>query len=455
MCSFETAGYSFINKKKFQNLLLPLFVIVIIILPHIAFLDNKYIDTEPYYVKAGLNIKNNGLKADLSDYLVHIANPLFTSILLAGSYVFFPENTFTSRLTILIPTIPFLLFLYFYMKKKESVSVAFIVCLLTAVNPMFLVYSQYVCSDVPYVVFSALAIVLYIYGTTSREAVISAVLMGFSLATKINSLILYPLIFISSCMKNKTGDSLTVKSILSIITFNAWYISLSFLIGLPVVLLIFYFKSQVNVTSLENVSWFLFSPRLFTSRVFAYILWLGLFIGPLVLIFLIDFWQKVRTKYFLMISTLCSLFVLMVTYFIPVATLHIQDGQYGEMNLGWVEKVIPEIYLSIFFTGVITAVLLFVANILYDMLHTEDYTIKHLFVFIVFPLLMMSLTRVANRYVLIILVPLAIYSAKRIVVLSQTNNKKLLTSIVLFHTLSFLLIGIFSNYYLMLRGLEH
>jgi hypothetical protein len=182
--------------------------------------------------------------------------------------------------------------------------IAFLVCLLTAVNPLFLVYAQYVCSDVPYMIFCALAIILHIYGKTSKEAVFSAVFMGCSLATKLITLI-------------------------------------------------------------------------------------------------------------------------------------------------------PEIYLSIVFTGVIIAVLLFVANFLYDMLQSDDSTIKHLFIFIIFPLLMMSLTRVANRYVLIILVPLALYSAKRILALSQRNSKKLLGGIVIVHTLCFLVIGIYSNYYLMLRGMAH
>ena len=439
--------------KTLELYLLPAILIVLLLLPHVLFFNNGYVDLERFYVGAALEIAEHGFDANLADYFLTIVNPIFSVLILAGSYKLFWESPVISRLTIFLLSLVFSLFLYFFLRNKEGVLVAFVSALLVVVNPAFIVYSQYVYADVPFLVFSSTALLLLLFVHSSKGEIVSSVMLGISLAAKYVTAVLFPVVFIYSLIKSKIFKYFSRARLLSLTSFNIWYFALSLLVSVPIILVVFHFQDTI-IPSMHTSKLFL-SAELYIPRFFAYLLWLGLFIGPSCMISILDLWKKAGKKKFLMLFSGLSALTLAVTFFFPISSLHIQSGVFGEMNLGWVESAVPSLYLSLAFFFVLLVAELFIANTIFDLRYSGDEKIKGLFFWIVLPILVMSLTRVANRYMLIVLVPLSLYLAFATYrIYSEGKNKKLFVTVTLvLHALLFLSVGFYSNYYLYLRGL--
>lgn len=437
--------------KTLELYLLPAILIVLLLLPHILFFDNGYVDLERFYVGAALEIAEHGFDANLADYFLTTVNPIFSVLILAGSYKLFWESPVVSRLTIFLLSLVFSLFFYFFLRNKEGVLVAFVSALLVVVNPAFIVYSQYVHADVPFLVFSSTALLLLLFVHSSKGEIVSSVMLGISLAAKYVTVVLFPVVFIYSLIKSEIFKHFSRARLLSLTSFNIRYFGLSLLVSIPVILVVFHF--QDTIIPLEYGSRHSLSAGLYIPRFFAYLLWLGLFIGPSCMIFILDLWKKAGKKKFLMLFSGLSALTLAVTFFFPISSLHIQSGVFGEMNLGWVESAVPSLYLSLAFFFVLLVAELFIANTIFDLRYSGDEKIKGLFFWIVLPILVMSLTRAANRYMLIVLVPLSLYLAFATKRVHSERAKFFVPATLVLHALIFLSVGFYSNYYLYLRGL--
>jgi hypothetical protein len=137
---------------------------------------------------------------------------------------------------------------------------------------------------------------------------------------------------------------------------------------------------------------------------------------------------------------------LIVTHFFPVSSLHILDGNFGEMNLSGGEAYVPEPYLSVALFFVILIAELFIVGITFDLTHTSDEKIINLFFWIVIPILLMSLTRAANRYMLTVLVPLSLYMSLVAQRTYSEHTKWFVTVVLILHALTFLFLGFYANY---------
>jgi len=439
------------KRRIFQLFILPTALILLLFLPHIFFFDNHYVDLEPLYVQAALEIADHGYDADLSNYFSTIANPIFTVLVLSGSYKLFCESPVISRLTIFLLSLVFSLFLYFYVRNKEGVFISFVSALLVVVNPMFIVYSQYVHTDVPFMVFSSISLLLLLFTHSSKGEITSSIMLGISLATKYVAVVLLPVVFIYSFVKSKILKHFSKARLFSLAWFNIWYFTLSLLVSVPIILIVFYFQSTIVPSKLESV--FALNAGMFIPRLFAYLLWLGLFVGPSCVIFLLDLWKKTgKTKFFMLFAALAVL-TLIVSFSFPISSLHRQAFDFGEMNLGWVESAVPSLCLSLAFFFVLLIAELFIANIILDLTYSKDEKTRGLFFWIVLPILLMSFTRAANRYMLVVLVPLSLYMAFVTKRMYSERTKLFVPAILVLHALIFLSVGFYSNYYLHQRGM--
>lgn len=238
---------------------------------------------------------------------------------------------------------------------------------------------------------------------------------------------------------------------MSLVRFNLWYFALSLLISVPLVLIALYFQPGIILPEYQTRH--TLDVTMLVPRFFSYLLWLGLFIGPACLVTIYDLWHKAGVKRFLTFLVASAALILIVSRFYPIASLHIQANVFGEMNLGWVESVVPSAALSAAFFLVILVGELFIIGLIYDLRNPESGDIKRLFLWIIVPLVLMSFTRVANRYMLIMLVPLSLYLAYVINGIYAERRKPFVLAALTLHILIFISVGFYSNYYMHLRGL--
>jgi 4-amino-4-deoxy-L-arabinose transferase-like glycosyltransferase len=437
--------------KKVELYVLPAVLTVLFLLPHLPFLNNGYVDLEKYCVQAGLEIARNGFNANLTDYFSTVFNPVFSVLLLAGSYKIFGESPVISRLTVSILALAFSLFLYYYLRKKKGATFAFITTLLVVVNPMFIVYSQYVYSDVPFMVFVSIALLLLLFNASRKENVTSSVMLGVSLATKYVAAPFFIVGFIFSLVKSKIMEIFSKSKLLSFVWFNIWYFGLALLLSIPIILLVFHYQTSIFPSDSESM--LSLGVTMYIPRLFACLLWLGLFIGPFCIIFLFDLWLKAGVKKFLLLLTGAALLTLAVSYFYPVSSLHVQAEVFGEMNLGWVESKVPSWALSVAFFLIILMAELFIAGLAFDLKRYGIEKTRELFIWILLPILLFSFTRVANRYLLSLLVPLSLYMTQVSGRIYFEKKSRLAPVVLTLHALIFLAVGFYSNYYLHQRGL--
>ncbi|MFH1383209.1 MAG: phospholipid carrier-dependent glycosyltransferase [Chloroflexota bacterium] len=437
--------------KPFRPYLLAAVLVVLLLLPHLFFFNNGYVDVEPYYVQSASDIAEHGAQANLSEYFTRIANPALTSLILSASYKLFGESPAISRMTIFLLSFLFSIFLYFYLKKKEGVFIAFVSSLLVIVNPFFIVYSQYVMSDAPFLAFSSVSLLLLLYASSSKSEIVSSATLGISLATKYVAVILFPVVFIYSLLKNKVMTQFTKTRLLSVVRFNLWYFALTLLVSVPVVVIAFNFISSLRSPKYEST--IVLDASSFLPHLFAYLLWLGLFIGPFFLIFVLDLWKRIGTIKSLTLIVGLVAFTLIVSLFFPISTLHVQQGYFGEMNLSWLESVVPAPYLSIALFLVLLVAEFFVAHLTLDLMQTTDNKARTLFFWIIIPIVLMSFTRAANRYLLTILVPLSLYGALVAKRVFSGHARDFVIIVLVIHALIFVSVGFYSNYYLQQRGL--
>jgi 4-amino-4-deoxy-L-arabinose transferase-like glycosyltransferase len=440
------------KQKIFRSYAPPVILIVLLLLPHLFFWNNGYVDLERYCVQAGSAVASHGFAANLAEYFSIVANPIFSVLLLAGSYRLFGESPMVSRLTIFVLSLVFSLFLYYYLRKKAGGFTGFIATLLVIVNPMFIIYSQYVYSDVPFMIFISVALVLLLFDSSLKGGIISAIMLGLSLATKYVAAIFFPVALIFSIIKSGLCRLFSRARLFSWIRFNLWYFVLAFLISVPLILIVLRYQAGIFPATYESE--LTLDATMFPPRFFSYLLWLGLFIGPCCVIILIDLWEKAGRKLFLMCLAGAIVLTLVVNVFFPLASLHVQAKVFGEMNLGWVETVVPSPLLSLAFFLVLLVTELFIAGMVLELKYPPgDMTWKLLF-WTLLPLVLMSFTRVANRYMLAVLVPLAIYIAQ-VIQRMCAGTKRLVALVILgLHVLIFISVGFYSNYYLYHRGLE-
>ena len=440
------------SKIFFEKYLFPVALVVLLLLPHILFFQNGYVDLEDTQSDAAAQLISRGFNAQLEDYFTKMANPLLSVFLFAGSYSIFGESVLVSRLTIFAVALIFILLLYYYLKKKEGFFTASITSVLVAVNPLVIVYSQYVSGDLLYLAILSFALLLFFYARSYKGLVVSSVALGLSLATKFVTVITFPVVFVYTLLEDKILNRFSPAKFWAFIRFNFWYFALAVLVSLPVVLLVFLY--QDSLLSSEFQSRHSFSVDMLVSRFFAYILWLGLFLGPACLIFIYDFVKRTGIIKFSILLVALAAFDFILTRFVPISSLHALEKSFGEMNLGGLENYIPEPQISVALFFVLLIAEMFIAGMILEFKNRRNSRFIFLFFWILMPVVFMSFTRAANRYMFTLLVPLSLYTTDVARRLFTGRTRIFVFGVLAFHVLLCLTAGFLANHQLGLRGLN-
>ncbi|MBM2824873.1 MAG: 2 protein [Dehalococcoidales bacterium] len=435
-------------KGKMLKALLPATLIMLLLFPHyLAFYKGYTDDAESIYARAGSQIAEHGLNANLSEYFRWVANPPFASFLLAVGYRLFGESPTVSRfVTFLLPFI-FSLFLYFYLRRREGVFGAFVPVLLVIANPVFIAFSKYVGSDAPFLAFSSTSLLLLLYANLPRWQILSSIMLGIALATKYLALFLFPVALVYSLVKARIFSEFSRTRLFSVIRFNLWYFLLALLVSAP--FLAIGFTSAAGART--PIYGFMFVPDEwsevapnaggFIPRLFAYLMYLGLFVGPFFLILVPDLWKRISKVRFLILLGGLAVLTFVVHLFFPVSSLHTYGGIVGEMNIGLESYFFPT-YLDVgLFLALLVAEIL-VVSLTLDLMHRRDDKIIYLFCWILLPILLMPLLRDAQRYLLTVLVPLSLYMtfvAKR---MYSERRKPFVMGVLALHVMVYLYWGV-------------
>ncbi len=421
-----------------KSTLLAVILVAVLLIPHLFYLGNGYVDKEPVYA---------GLAADIADgndigwYFEQVSNPILTSLYLAVPFAIFGEGVEVARLSVLLLGAASVMFVFFYLRRKEGQTFAFITSLLVAANSLFMVYSQEVVTDVPFMAFASVGMLLLAYSESRSEFFWSAVSIGLALATKYIIAVLFPVALYLIFRKEGFSRDELLHSAWSSVA----YFLVVLAVSLPIVLIGPLAYGNLLPT---GASGYLTNLTLtfFVSHVLGYLMWLGLFLGPLSLLVLYQLWKRLRVKAVWAAFAL-GLLTLLLTFIAPVSSLNTQEAYYGEMNIGWVDSAVPQPYLSIALFLVIIASEMF---LLYVAL--ESGRLRGVWAWIAVPLLLMSFTRAANRYMLALLVPIAMYTAHVVVSQKAGRDRAIAIALVALHVAMFLAVGVYSNHYLLLRG---
>lgn len=442
------------EKSVRSNILLPAFLAVLLILPHLPFLNNDYIDTETIFVDSASRIAADGFRADLSDYYEVDANPILTSLIFAAGYRLFGESPVVSRLTIFVIAFAFVMFLYFYLKRRTGFSHAFLTALFVSVNPMFIVYSQYMAADVDFMMFSAMAFLLLIFPYSSKSAFASSIWFGVSLATKYAVIVLAPVVFLISLMKSRLLEHFSKAALFALLKFNVWYFATALLLGIPIILIVFQFQSRLLPSVSSGVG---LSINLFIPRFFAYLIWLGLFLGPSSLVLALDLWQRLgKSRLFTLLVGLLA-FTVVVHLFYPLSSLVVEKPPFGAMSLAGLESAMPPFYLSLALFFVLLAAELFITRAVIeirDLWSAQDGSIRNVLFWGLIPIPLMSLNHATARYMLFVLVPVSLYMAHITArMYSERGTRSFTLAVLIAHALIFLGVGFYINYYFYQKGL--
>lgn len=442
------------TQKPVQSSLMPMILAAILILPHILFFGNGYIDTETIFVDSASRIAADGFNADLSAYYEVDANPILTSLIFAAGYKLFGESPFVSRLTIFVLSFAFVLFFFFYLRPRISPPVSFLAALFVSVNPLFIAYSQYMAADVDFMIFSAISLLLLIYPYSSKAGLASSVWFGVSLATKYAVAVLAPVVFSISLMRSKLLRHFSRAALLALLKFNVWYFATALLLSIPIILIVFQFQTRLLPSSSSGVG---LSIGLFIPRLFAYLIWLGLFLGPGGVVITLDLWQRLGKPRFLALLVGLLALTAVVHLFYPLSSLVVEKPPFGAMSLAGLESAIPPFYLSLALFFVLLAAELFVTRAIIEIRNlwtAQGSSIRNVLFWGLIPIPLMALNHASARYMLFVLVPVSLYMAHVTAKTYSERSTKVFTMVILIaHALIFVAVGFYLNYYFYQKGL--
>lgn len=416
-------------------------------LGHIPFMFAPYVNLESWYAGAAKLVCQGNFVEGAKYLETIIANPISSVIGIVPFYKLFGVSEFSTRLFSLICGILAIIVVYSLGKRFFSNKIAVLAALITALNPIFWLYSALVGSDIPFLFITSLAMLFFFIGLQTKffwYHVLSGIFLGFAFLFKFNAMAFIPVIFLcllfSPSKQHLKTSFLTLFMlymllIAGIVSPLLWWINAN---------LGHFLSSDYNqaVYLADNSWWIMIVMRL--ANCWGNLLWIGIYTGPLLFFVYLVFLRKLGLKRGIAFSVL--LYVLCL-FFVPLI-----DGfsYLTEVNAGWLEYICNKqalLFIKAFFSfgGLLTCLGLFLWGI-----EPKNQNRKYLMIWFFTILLLHSFIRPTQRYLLFILPPLYLYLADLIVVKFQ---KGVVRSLVCLCALAiFGCLGLFNSYYFAKEG---
>jgi len=368
---------------------------------HLVYLSTPFVSLEFVYGRYAEILAGEKCGADLGRYLELVANPASGLFIIVPFHLLLGFSEFATRLPSFLSGVALAVLAAVAVRRIKNGKKSALAFTIMLLNPMYWVCSGLAYTDIPFCLFSGGGLLFCILALLEDRPFLhwpAAVFLSISALIKYNGLVFFPVaaIFIFIHTGKRSPRYLLPYFLLAVV------------IDLPVYL------------SLLGRYGFLIYPRLQTLHrprpdmvhiyLPSYLLWLGLFMGPFLVL---PAWNglvsaKRRSAYLIFPAALlfpCVLYSLTGWGGGYLARLH-EMGEY-EMNAGWFELLLGGRALGSLILLILALVVVAVVDIVAWMRRER----ANLFfgIWLMAVLLSGSVSRPANRYLLFILVPISVY----------------------------------------------
>ena len=429
------------------------------IIGHSFFLPAPFVNLEyVYHQSAEVITSGLGLKSSLLQLSEGFNNPLGNVVAIAGTQSVFGITEWSSRLPSLLSWLICISVVYLIGCRWWSLSVGLLAASIVGFSPLFWVYGGIAYPDVPFTAVITIAMFVagfatYRYSMTGH--LLAALLLVIATLFRYNGILFFPAIAIYVVLQiyltSKVDDIINWKihipKVLLVYIVVCGVIVIPYLLWTKQVVGMVLRPSFVLVTPADIVFHIVAS----VPRLGGYIMWLGALVFP----FSFLAFKDIRTRIPNMsVSTI-------VTILIPINLAIVGSVQYleaiqtelfGEMWFGWLERLFPMVLIQLFRFLFLTAGEVVVAGLIVwgrQKMWPNTFVVLWLLV----PLLVHSLYRMSQRYVMFFLPPLAVYVAW-LTVKSGTFSKqrKIAIALSVIYMIIYPSMGLFTSAYYSAEG---
>jgi len=381
---------------------------------HLPTLSQPFVNLESWYGGAARLI-SEGKFADGLRYLdTAIANPVGSVLGIVPFYWLFGVSEFSARLSSLLAGVCLLGVLYYYC-RSESNGTSLLAACVVGLNPLLWVYSGIAYSDVPFILLITATILTAAYASRTanmRLHLLGSALLGASALIKYNAVVAAPAIAAITLIEARYRNQEWGRVLWDWVRVMALYSAVCLLMLVPYLAAVHrilgYFMADRYVTSV-GLSASSSLPSLTGLRMAALVTAVGIFCGPLALFpaahMAVKF-GRLRLLGTLLVASPIAVFVVQKY----LETQNKLGSAFGEMQLGWTTHLLPKSLEIALGTLLLMAGSILVAAVV--MWSLENFRTRgYIAIWLLLGIVLHSLARPTNRYVLFVLPPVALYIA--------------------------------------------
>lgn len=414
-------GFLSLHKMRLGHLGVSLWMIVgllvIGIFGRLPFASAPFVNLEYFYHQsAELIASGMGFQAALQHLFQGFNNPLGSVLAIAAAQNLFGSSEWTSRLPSMLSWLICVGVVYIAALKVWSPWEGALSATIMGFSPLFWVYGGIAYPDVPFTALTTIAMLVSAvasYRHSQTQHLLAAALLGFATLIRYNGILFYPVIAVMVMLAARSKTSANVGSSWFLETLKVWflYAIVSGIIIIPYLLWtrqvygVILRTGFVRVSSNEMV----FHVLAAVPRLGAYLIWLGAFTLPMVPIVLRELFSLFPRQNIVRVAG----YMLLVNTVMVAAVHQLMIGYpdlFGEMQLGWMERLLPLWPLLIVkFCLLCAGEIVLTALIVWG--RVRLWPNRCLALWVLIPLLAHSFYRGTQRYSIFILPPLAMYMA--------------------------------------------
>ena len=428
------------------------------IFARIPFANAPFVNLEYWYSQSAEIISSGlGLSQSVRYLNDGFNNPLLSVVAIAGSQKLFGFAEWSSRLVSIAAWIIGIGIVYIAATKLWTPFVGALSAVLFGGFPLFWVYGGIAYPDVPFTAAITAALLISGVATSQRSSglhFLAALLFGIASLIRYNAVMFAPVVvlFVFLMERDQNGGSLNLETWLRAAKILLIYVFVGGTLLVPYLLWTRETVGTILVSDLVHVapSDLLIQALTALPRLGAYVIWIGVFLGPLGLVVLRELNTNPRKPKLRIVALIALPINILLILAIGYSEAH--TGQlFGELQLGWVERVFPDYLINFLRFG-----LLCLGEI--GILGLVIWGRKRLWpngfmaLWMLLPLLGHSFYRGAQRYTMFFLPPLAIYVGWMLSHWLKSKQHRIASLILIGHVLVFFSLGIFTSAYFSIEG---
>jgi 4-amino-4-deoxy-L-arabinose transferase-like glycosyltransferase len=425
------------------------------VLGHLPFLGSPFVNLESWFARAAQDLLRGDPIAALRTFEVTNANPLFSVAGIVPFIWLLGPSEMAARIFSLGCAAGTILVVGCMAKREFGPAQGALAAIFAALNPVLWTWGGFAYSDGPFVFLISASLALTCSALRNDNGYLhacSATLLGLAFLTKYNAVAAFTGTIVLLLLMTLSGNELGSRSPGRVVRVAGLYMGIGLLIGGPYLLWVYNTTGHVlstagNVTLAGNnlkadYLW------VFLARLAACVMWLGIIVGPLALLYLPFFLTSLKRSRGLLFLAVMSL---VMNDWLVHQIVEAQDAAYlGEMQLGWLANVghpllVHGLAVLLLTIGELTLILI----LRWDT--QRPCTTTALKVWVMIMLLIHASVRPTQRYLLFLVPVVAPFLADLAVHAWEQRPRLVVTSVVV-SIAAFLSLGFFNSAYFAAEG---